>query len=152
MLAAGAAGAGDAVLVSPVGLRPVAGEYVDQFLIESGEWVRYGFSSDERYRAHVGAVPAEAVVDAWELNREMTTRIAWKPYLHDLALPHLLAGVRRRVLVVSADADRIVPPSVAERYVRLIPGARHERIAGGHFLDLEQPELLAKTAVEFLCY
>jgi pimeloyl-ACP methyl ester carboxylesterase len=150
LLAGGAALIGDAVLVAPVGVRPTSGEYVDQFLIGSDEWVRLGFSTDERFVAEYGTPPAEPVVDAWELNREMTTRIAWKPYLHDLALPHLLAGVRSRVLVVRAEGDRIVPASVAERYATLIPGASFEQLDGGHFLDIEQPDQLAAVVLEFL--
>jgi pimeloyl-ACP methyl ester carboxylesterase len=150
MLVAGSALVGDAVLISPVGIRPPCGSLVDQFLIDSSDWVRLGFSTDEQFVTYYGAIASEAAIDQWELNRETTTRIAWKPYLYDLALPHLLPGVRRNTLVVSGTADRIVDASVAERYAELLPGAKHERVGGGHFLDYEQPAELATMVKEFL--
>jgi pimeloyl-ACP methyl ester carboxylesterase len=150
MLVAGSARVGDAVLVSPVGVRPPCGAVVDQFLIDSSDWVRLGFSTDEQFVTYYGAIPDDAAIDQWELNRETTTRIAWKPYLYDLALPHLLPAVRQNTLVVSGTGDRIVDASVAERYADLLPGAKHERVAGGHFLDYERPAQLATMVTEFL--
>lgn len=150
ILVAGSARAGDAVLISPVGIRPPCGTVVDQFLIDSSDWVRLGFSTDEQFLSYYGATPTEAAIDQWELNRETTTRIAWKPYLYDLALPHLLPAVRRNTLIVSGTADRIVDASVAERYAELLPGAKHERVNGGHFLDYEQPVEVAALVTEFL--
>jgi pimeloyl-ACP methyl ester carboxylesterase len=150
MLVAGSARVGDAVLISPVGVRPPCGTVVDQFLIDSSDWVRLGFSTDEKFVTHYGEIASEAAIDQWELNRETTTRIAWRPYLYDLALPHLLPAVRRNTLVVSGTADRIVDTSVAERYAELLPGAKRERVDGGHFLDYEQPAELATMVTEFL--
>jgi pimeloyl-ACP methyl ester carboxylesterase len=149
MLVAGTDRVANAVLVAPVGLKPESGVIVDQFLIDVRDWVRLGYSTDERYRADY-APPAEAVVDQWELNRETTTRIAWKPYMYDQALPYLLAGARGASLIVAAEEDRIVAPSVAERYAKLLPGATYSTLSGGHFLELEQPIALAAIASDFL--
>jgi pimeloyl-ACP methyl ester carboxylesterase len=149
MLVAGTERIANAVLVSPVGLKPESGVIVDQFLIDVRDWVRLGYSTDERYQAE-HAPPAETVVDQWELNRETTTRIAWKPYMYDQALPYLLAAARGASLVVAAEDDRIVAPSVAQRYAELLPGATYSTLSGGHFLELEQPVALATIASDFL--
>lgn len=136
-------------LVAPVGLKPTDGVVTDQFLIGSRDWVRLGFADDERFLAAYGDEIDEPVVDGWELNRATTTRLAWRPYMYDQALPHLLAGVRVPTLVVQGGGDRIVPPSVAAQYGRLIPGARLVELPGGHRLDIELPGELADLVIAF---
>jgi pimeloyl-ACP methyl ester carboxylesterase len=139
-----------AVLLAPYGVRPPQGAYVDQFLVSSTEWVQLGFATDAQFEAHHGTPVPEAAVDGWELNREMTTRIAWRPYLYDQGLPHLLAGVRTPTLVVAATGDRIVPESVPRAFASLIPGATWVGIDAGHSLELEAPVEVAACVAGFL--
>jgi pimeloyl-ACP methyl ester carboxylesterase len=81
----------------------------------------------------------------------MASRIAWSPHMHNPALPHLLPGVDAPVLLVWGAEDRVVPPSAGRRYAELLPNARLEVIDGaGHFLDLEQPDELARLVAEFV--
>ena len=87
----------------------------------------------------------------WEINREMTTRVAWKPYLFDQALPHLLPSVDIPTLAVWGSEDRQVPIDCAKRYAEAIPNAKLEILQGaGHYAELEKPEELAKLASDFL--
>ena len=150
LLLSGADRVETAVLVAPFGVRPPTGSYVDQFLISSTEWVQLSFSSDAAFLERHGEPAAEASVDGWERNRESTTRVTWRPYLYDQALPHLLAGVRAPVLVVAATRDRIVPPSVPVSIAQIVPGAGLVTVDGGHALDVEQPAALAATVTEFV--
>jgi pimeloyl-ACP methyl ester carboxylesterase len=47
--------------------------------------------------------------------------------------------------------DRIVPVGVGEQYVRALPKSRLSIVdRGGHFLEMEQPEALAKLIVPFV--
>jgi pimeloyl-ACP methyl ester carboxylesterase len=52
--------------------------------------------------------------------------------------------------VVWGRRDRIVPLECGEAYARALPQSRLAVIEGaGHFIDMEQPEALAKLVIEF---
>jgi pimeloyl-ACP methyl ester carboxylesterase len=139
------------VLHSPVGIQPTDGEILDQFLWTAVEYVRMGFANEARFEQLYGDGSDEAVQRAWDANREMTTRIAWKPYMFNRSLPPLLRALDLPTLVIWSDEDRIVPRSVAEQYAELVPGARLEELRGvGHQADLEAPDALAAKVEEFL--
>ena len=81
----------------------------------------------------------------------MTFRIAWKPYMYNPTLPHLLGGVATPTLIVWGRGDRIVPLECGERFAKALPSARLEIVeGGGHFLDMEKPDELARLVVAFL--
>ena len=81
----------------------------------------------------------------------MVIRVAWKPYMFDQSLPHLLGSVETPTLVVSAENDKIVPASCGQRYADLIPNARLEVLAGsGHCADVEKPLELAGLISGFI--
>jgi pimeloyl-ACP methyl ester carboxylesterase len=139
------------VLHSPVGLQPTSGEILDQFLWTATDYVKMGFSDEARFQELYGDASDEALQRAWDLNREMTTRIAWKPYMFSRALPGLLPALRVPTRIIWSAEDRIVPRSVAERYAELIPGAELMDLpSAGHQADLEAAEALAAKVEEFL--
>ncbi len=139
------------VLVGPMGIKPATGEILDQALVSYIDYVRAGFADQSAFERLFGADPATALLEQWDLNREMTFRIAWKPYMYNPTLPHLLAGVRPPALVVWGREDRIVPLECARQYARALPGARVVEVeAAGHFVDMEQPETLAKLVAQFV--
>jgi pimeloyl-ACP methyl ester carboxylesterase len=139
------------VLHSPVGLQPPAGEVIDQFLYSAKDYVRMGFTDGARFEALFGKADDEPLLRRWDLNREMTTRIAWKPYMFSRSLPGLLPALQLPALVVHSAEDRIVPRSVSERYAQLVSGASLIDLAGaGHQCDLESPSELAKQVKRFL--
>ena len=81
----------------------------------------------------------------------MTFRIAWKPYMYNPTLPHLLGGVQAPALVVWGRGDRIVPLECGEAYARALPQSRLAVVEqSGHFVDMEQPEALSKLVMEFV--
>jgi pimeloyl-ACP methyl ester carboxylesterase len=139
------------VLHAPVGLHPAAGEILDQFLYSTVDYLRLGFADPGRVQALYGEQPSEDTLRLWDWNREMTTRLAWKPYMFSRALPHLLGAVAAPALIIRSGVDQIVPPAVADRYTELIPGARLAELpAAGHQADLEFPTELAGLVREFL--
>jgi pimeloyl-ACP methyl ester carboxylesterase len=139
------------VLVGAMGLKPSAGEILDQALVSYIEYVRAGFADQSAFERQFGADPSTPQLEQWDLNREMTFRIAWKPYMYNPTLPHLLAGVPTPTLVVWGREDRIVPPGCAEQYARALPAARVVQLDGvGHFVDMEQPDTLAKLVAQFV--
>jgi pimeloyl-ACP methyl ester carboxylesterase len=135
------------VLQSPMGVKPREGHIADQFLFEPENYMRLGFSS---VAAHEKAFPGGDAphIEGWDRNREMTTRIAYKPYMFDLALPHLLRNAKVPALVVWCGGDAIVPRSCAEIYAESIAGSRLVEMPGvGHRAELEAPDALAELVI-----
>ena len=133
------------VLVGPMGLKPERGEIADQALVSYIDYARLGFSDQKIFDALYGAEPATPQLEQWDLNREMTFRIAWKPYMHNQTLPHLLGAVKTPTLVVWGKKDRVVPLECGERYVKALGNAKLEIVDdAGHFVDMERPEILAR--------
>jgi len=133
------------VLVGAMGIKPEQGDIADQALVSYIDYVRLGFADQKVYDRLFGAETSTPTLEQWDLNREMTFRIAWKPYMYNPSLPHLLGGVATPTLVVWGREDRIVPLECGERYVKALPNARLEVIDGaGHFVEMEKPEELAR--------
>ena len=138
------------VLVGAMGVKPAQGEILDQALVSYIAYVRAGFADQSAFDRLYGADPPTPQLEQWDLNREMTFRIAWKPYMYNPTLPHLLGGVRSRALIVWGRGDKVVPLECGEEYARALPGSRLSVIEeAGHFVDMEQPEALAKLISEF---
>jgi len=139
------------VLVGAMGLKPERGEIADQALLSYIDYVRRGFADQRAFDRVFGADPPTSRLEQWDLNREMTFRIAWKPYMYSPTLPHLLGGVSAPVLIVWGRDDRIVPLECGERYQKSLPNARlHVVDAAGHFVDMEQPDTLAELVARFV--
>ena len=138
------------VLVGAMGVKPAQGEILDQALVSYIAYVRAGFEDQSAFDRLYGADPSTPQLEQWDLNREMTFRIAWKPYMYNPTLPHLLGAVRARTLIVWGRGDKVVPLECGEAYARAIPGSRLSVVEkAGHFVDMEQPEALAKLISEF---
>jgi pimeloyl-ACP methyl ester carboxylesterase len=139
------------VLVGAMGIKPEHGEIADQALVSYIDYVRLGFSDQSIYDRLYGAETPTKTLEQWDLNREMTFRIAWKPYMYNASLPNLLGGVATPTLVVWGRKDRVVPLECGERYVKALPQARLEVVDGaGHFVEMEKPDELAKLVGGFV--
>ena len=139
------------VLVGAMGIKPERGEIADQALLSYIDYVRRGFADQANFDRIFGAEPPTATLEQWDLNREMTFRIAWKPYMYNPTLPHLLGGVATPTLVAWGRDDRIVPLECGERYTKSLGQARLEIVEGaGHFVEMEQPEVLARLVTSFV--
>jgi pimeloyl-ACP methyl ester carboxylesterase len=139
------------VLVGAMGIKPERGAIADQALQSYIDYVRLGFADRGVCDRLFGADPLTRTLEQWDLNREMTFRIAWKPYMYSPTLPHLLGAVATPALVVWGQDDRIVPLECGERYVRTLPESRLEVLDGaGHFVEMEKPQELAQLVTAFV--
>jgi len=138
------------VLVGAMGLKPPEGDILDQAILSYIDYARAGFHDPQVFERVFGSVTTDQLVD-WDICREMSFRIAWKPYMYSQTLPHLLGAIRAPSLVVWGDDDKIVPRSAGEQYRRLLPAARFEIVrACGHLVDMERPDELAALVDGFL--
>jgi pimeloyl-ACP methyl ester carboxylesterase len=138
------------VLVGAMGLKPPDGDIFDQAIVSYIDYARAGFHDQQAFARIYGDVSTDQLVE-WDLCREMSFRIAWKPYMYNQTLPQLLGGVRAPALVVWGDDDKIVPRSAGERYAALLPNARFEIVrAAGHCVEMEQSDHLARLVGAFI--
>jgi pimeloyl-ACP methyl ester carboxylesterase len=138
------------VLVGAMGIKPEHGEIADQALVSYIDYVRLGFSDQRVFDRLFGAEPETSRLEHWDLNREMSFRIAWKPYMYNASLPHLLGGVATPTLVVWGRDDRIVPLECGERYAKALPRARLEVLEGaGHAVTIESADRVNELVAEF---
>jgi pimeloyl-ACP methyl ester carboxylesterase len=139
------------ILAGAMGVKPPQGDILDQALISYIEYVRAGFHSAEGFERGFGAIASTEQLVRWDLCREMSFRVAWKPYMYSDSLPHLLRGVRSRALIVWGDDDRVVPSSAGTLFAEQLPDARLETIANaGHLIEMEQPEKFAELITSFI--
>ena len=62
-----------------------------------------------------------------------------------------LHGITAPTLVLTGDADRLIPPANSDVLAKYIPGATLVKIPGGsHGFNIEQPELFNRTVLQFL--
>ncbi len=139
------------ILVGAMGIKPPVGDILDAAVTGYVDYARAGFHDQKAFDRVYGAEPSGEQLEMWDVCREMSFRIAWKPYMYSQTLPHLLCAVRVPALVVWGDDDKVVPQSAAKRYVEALPNAKLEIVkASGHCVDMEQPEALAKLVTNFI--
>ena len=139
------------VLVGAMGIKPPEGDILDLAVTGYIDYARAGFHDQAAFDRVYGAEPSTDQLEAWDICREMSFRIAWKPYMYSQTLPYLLGAVRAPSLLVWGDDDRVVPVSAGKRYLAALPNARLEIVkACGHFVEMEQPDALARLITTFI--
>jgi pimeloyl-ACP methyl ester carboxylesterase len=139
------------VLVGAMGVKPPEGDILDQAIVGYIDYARAGFHDQEAFERVYGAEPSSDQLVAWDVCREMSFRIAWKPYMYSQTLPNLLGAVRAKTLLVWGDDDKVVPVSAGWRYAQALANAKLHTIADcGHCVDMEKPDELAALVTGFL--
>jgi pimeloyl-ACP methyl ester carboxylesterase len=139
------------ILVGPMGVQPKDAYIYDQFIVSTEAYARTAFVDQAVFESLYGQAPELEQLEAWETDREMTSRVAWKPYMYNPALPRLLHAVATPTLIVFGEHDALVPVECGSLYRGAIPGSTLEVIAGaGHAVDIEQPAAVAGRVSSFL--
>jgi pimeloyl-ACP methyl ester carboxylesterase len=141
------------VLADATGVRPRQSEMLDIFVVPWRQVIERGFregqQSPEYQRIYANA-PIQEFGGIREAGRTMSTRMCFKPYMHNPALPHMLGKIRVPTLIVWGNDDVIVPLECGERFQQAIPGATLRTLeACGHFAHLDQPQRLATLVRDF---
>lgn len=130
-------------LVTPIGLRLPDNPGVDLFQLSPAELMDRLFN-DKAVQKDFTPDPND-FDEGIHLYSEFAAaaRLIWAPR-YNIALERRLQRVTCPNLVVRAEHDRLIPDEMAERYARVLPNCRLEKIAEtGHELCLERPEPLA---------
>lgn len=138
------------ILVGAMGIKPPEGDIADQAIVSYIDYPKSGFHSEAAFASVYGDISVDQL-EAWDVAREMSFRTAWKPYMYNQTLPHLLGGVRTPALIVWGEDDQIVPVSAGHAYAKALRDARLTTIPEcGHFAEMEKPDVLARLAIDFL--
>ncbi|MBO0710697.1 MAG: alpha/beta hydrolase [Acetobacteraceae bacterium] len=138
------------VLVGPMGIKPAAGDILDQAIVSYIDYAKAFFHDPAAFEKVYGSVSTDQL-EIWDICREMSFRVAWKPYMYSQTLPHLLGGVKAPTLIVWGEQDKVVPVSTAEQFLAALPHARREIVRTcGHAVEMEQPSELAHLVSSFV--
>ena len=143
------------VLVAPMGIKPPVGEIFDMFILSAAEWITKGIHDQDNtpeFRQVVPEEPEPDLVESWEIGREQSCRLGWKPYMHYRPLTFLLQRLKNLpTLIVWGKQDPLVPPSAGELYRESIQGSRLEMLDNcGHYPHIEKPDETLQLVQGFL--
>ena len=137
------------VLVDAVGVRPRVGE-IAEVLMVSPEAIQNLVYYDMSKAPDFSKFTQEERDVQWR-NREMTSRLAWKPYMHNPNLPEYLKLIRVPSLIVWGRHDGIVPLNCGEIYHEVLQGSSLRIIEEcGHMPQLEKPQEFLEVTLDFL--
>ena len=109
-------------------------------------------NSVEEYATLRPDEPSPEQEELWEVGREQSARLAWKPFMYNPTLPYLLRRLKTlQTLIVSGRQDSIVPIDSLRIYNESIPGSSLSLIdQSGHRPEIEKPEDFLKLLINFL--
>ena len=143
------------VLVGPPGIKPPVGDIYDMFLEVVTDFIITSVLDPDRTDEFQRVCPDEPSperIEGWEVAREEACRLAWKPFMYDAALPHLLHRVQDLpTLIVWGRQDAIVPVSAAGVYHESIRGSQLAILEDcGHRPEIEKPADFTDLVHRFL--
>ena len=137
------------VLVDAVGIRPRGEPIAEVLMAPPQEVQKLAYYDLSQAPPEPTLTPEEQAVQ-WS-NREMASRLCWKPYMHNPKLPEYLRLVRVPTLIVWGRQDRIVPLECGEMYHAVLQGSTlHVIDQCGHAPHREKTQEFLQVTVRFL--
>jgi len=142
-------------LVAPTGVKPEEGEIYDIFLNLAPDYLKeaiHDSSSCDEFDLICPEEPSPEMLELWEIAREQSCKLAWKPYMYSLSLKHLLHRLKNLdTLIVWGENDKIVPIDAGRIYQESIPGSVMQVMENvGHRPEIEKPSEFIKIITTFL--
>jgi len=140
-------------LIDAVGIKPEQGEIAEIFMVSAPTRLKQRFYDPAQVPNYEQLTqpptPEQQQVDY--SNREMASRLCWRPYMNNPSLPHYLRKVKVPTLIVWGKQDAIAPVECAHLYQRAIPHAKLAIIDHcGHSPAVEKPQEFHQAVTEFL--
>jgi pimeloyl-ACP methyl ester carboxylesterase len=143
------------VLVGAAGIKPQVGEIAEILMVSQDVVQKLRFYDPSQVPADTAALlnrqlSPEEEAQQWQ-NREMTSRLCWKPYFHNPKLPAYLGGVKVPTLIVWGRQDAIVPVNCGELYHQAFANSTLRVIDRcGHSPAVEKPQEFLDVVLPFL--
>ena len=153
MAAMGGSDINGLILIDAAGIRPSNSEIAEVMMVGAATRLQLAFHNPEQvpHYEHFTRELTPVEVTSDHSNREMLSRLAWKPYLHNPSLPHYLTKVQARTLIVWGANDAIIPLECGEIFRGSIPGSQLSIINEcGHSPQMEKPDEFNAVVSAFL--
>ena len=142
-------------LVGPMGILPPTGEIYDMFMVVAKVFITDGILNPDQtpeFDVICPEEPSPEQNELWDMARETSCRIGWKPYMYDHSTSNLLMRLKTvPTLLVWGDQDRIVPISAGQVFHNSIPGSTLKVIENcGHRPEVEKPDEFLSAVQGFL--
>ncbi len=143
------------ILVGATGLRPPQGEIMDMFTVTARTFLNrnvLNLRETPEFATLFGGEQTPEQFEAWEDARAETARLAWKPYMFNQSMSHLLDGITGLpTLLIWGKQDPVVPLSVAELYNQRIAGSKLVAFDNcGHMPEIEKSAEFIREVESFL--
>jgi pimeloyl-ACP methyl ester carboxylesterase len=136
------------ILVDAVGIKAPVGEIAELLMVSPSSTQHLSYY-DVSKAPDLNAIPPEEQQVLWS-NREMTSRLCWKPYMHNPNLPDYLKLISVPSTIIWGRQDGIVPLSCGERYRDVLAGSElHVIEECGHSPQNEKPEEFLQIVSNF---
>jgi pimeloyl-ACP methyl ester carboxylesterase len=144
---------GKMVLTSPFGIKP-GGKFdrdiADIYFLKAEEVKKRKWHDPANDPRDFGKLSNKALFDVAR-HREMTAKMCWDPYFHNVSLKYRLNRIDVPTLLVWGASDRIVTTDYGKAYTKLIPGAKMTTIRNaGHLPHVERPDAFLKAVSGFI--
>ena len=137
------------VLVGAVGIKPRVGEIAEVLMVSPDQTQKLAYYDISNAPAAPDLSPEEQAV-LWS-NREMASRLCWRPYMHNPSLPEYLKLVSMPALIINGRQDGIVPVNCGEIYHEVLQGSTLQVLDQcGHSPQTEKPEEFLELTQKFL--
>ena len=137
------------VLVDAAGIKPRVGEIAEVLMVSPQQTIQLAFHDISK--APIWDDMTEEQQEVMWRNREMTSRLCWKPYMHNPNLPEYLKLVRIPALIVWGRHDGIFPLNVGEIYHEVLQDSvLHVIEECGHLPEIEKPQEFLDVTLDFL--
>ena len=142
------------MLVDAAGLKPQVGEIAEILIVSPDVTAKLRFYDTTQVPDYERLVNRQLTPEERDVqwrNREMTSRLCWKPYFHNPKLPGYLRGVTTPTLIVWGKQDAIMPVNCGELYQQALANATlHVIDRCGHSPAVEKPQEFLTTVGTFL--
>jgi pimeloyl-ACP methyl ester carboxylesterase len=142
------------ILVDAAGIKPQVGAIAEIFMVSPQQVQQLRFYDAKQVPEYEQLVPGQLTPEEEEVqwrNREMASRLCWKPYLHNPKLPAYLRGVKTPTLIVWGKHDAIIPLNCGELYQQALSNSTlHVIDRCGHSPAVEKPQEFLQVVQEFL--
>lgn len=137
------------VIVGAVGIRPKVGEIAEILMVPPEQTQKLAYYDQSKAPPAPQLSPEEEATQ-WS-NREMASRLCWKPYMYNPNLPEYLKLVSIPSLIVWGRQDGIVPLNSGEIYHQALKGSTlHVIDRCGHSPQTEKPKEFLDVTLKFL--
>ena len=114
-------------LVAPAGIRPPEGQILDMYAGPTEAYHKASIKNPAQtpeFATLYGGESTAEQFEAWTDAHSETGRLAWRPYMHNPALPHLLGAVKELpTLILWGADDGVIPKSAGDIYQQSIAGS-----------------------------